>query len=132
GEERFRVEVIRADVLKLTISQAGRFDEQPTVAVVSVPTEVVDFEVEDTADGVTLRTRAMRLVITKRPFGLAAYRPDDSIIFEDEKDDTGASRGYLQLNDCFMVSRTIGLNDPVYGLGQKTGPGNRRGRKLVL
>jgi alpha-glucosidase len=132
GEERLRVEVIRADVLKLAISQAGRFDEQPTFAVAGVPTESVSFEIEDNADSVTLRTSALRLVITKRAFGLAAYRSDGSVIFEDEKDDNGASRGFLQLNDCFLVSRTMGQHDPVYGLGQKTGPSNRRGRKLVL
>jgi len=132
GEERFRVEVIRADVLKLTISQAGHFDEQPTFAVSGAASEVVKFELDDSADSITLRTSAMRLVITKRAFGLAAYRTDGSVIFEDEKDDTGQSRGFLQLNDCFLVSRSMGLHDPVYGLGQKTGSSNRRGRKLVL
>jgi alpha-glucosidase len=132
GEERFRVEVIRADVLKLAISQAGRFDEQPTFAVASLPSEAVKFEVEDGADAITLRTGALRLVITKRAFGLAAYRNDGSVIFEDDKDDAGQSRGFLQLNDNFLVSRKIGLHDPIYGLGQKTGASNRRGRKLVL
>jgi alpha-glucosidase len=132
GEERLRVEVVRADVLKLAISQAGRFDEQPTFAVVSLPRESATFELDDEAETVTLRTSALRLVITKRAFGLAAYRTDSSVIFEDEKDEHGQSRGYLQLNDCFLVSRTMGQHDPVYGLGQKTGPSNRRGRKLVL
>ncbi len=132
GEERFRVEVVRADVLKLAISQAGRFDEQPTFAVANAPTDRVPFDVEDTAETLTLRTSALQLVVTKRPFGLAAYRTDGSIIFEDEKDESGGSRGFLQLNDCFLVSRTLGLHDPIYGLGQKTGPSNRRGRKLVL
>jgi alpha-glucosidase len=132
GEERFRVEVLRADVLKLAISQAGKFDEQPTFAVQGTPSESVPFEIEDGADTITLRTSALKLVITKRAFGLAAYRTDGSPIFEDEKDDQGQSRGFLQLNDCFLVSRTMGLHDPVYGLGQKTGPSNRRGRKLVL
>jgi alpha-glucosidase len=132
GEERFRVDVIRADVLKLAISQAGRFDEQPTFAVSATEHGAVSFEIDDSADSVTLRTSALRLVITKRAFGLCAYRTDGSVIFEDDKDDTGQSRGFLQLNDCFLVSRTIGLHDPVYGLGQKTGSSNRRGRKLVL
>ena len=132
GEERFRVEVVRADVLKLAISQAGRFDEQPTFAVVSLPKEPVPFELDDHPETVTLRTSALRLVITKRVFGLAAYRTDGSVIFEDEQDEHGHSRGYLQLNDSFLVSRTMGPHDPVYGLGQKTGPSNRRGRKLVL
>ncbi|MDF3071395.1 MAG: Alpha-glucosidase, partial [Polyangiaceae bacterium] len=132
GEERFRVEVIRADVVKLAISQAGKFDEQPTFAVVSGPREVVPFEIEDSEATVTLRTSALRLVVTKRPFGLSAYRADGTVLFEDDADEDGQSRGFLQLNDCFLVSRKMGLHDAVYGLGQKTGPSNRRGRKLVL
>jgi len=124
--------VIRADVLKLAISQAGRFDEHPTYAVVDAPREAVPFEIEDGAERVVLRTSALQLVIEKRAFGLAAYRADGSVIFEDEKDEHGQSRGFLQLNDCFLVSRKMGLHDPVYGLGQKTGKSDRRGRKLVL
>jgi alpha-glucosidase len=132
GEERFRAEFVRADVLKLAISQAGRFDEQPTFAVSAAPGEPQRFEIEEAADTITLKSSALRLVISKRPFGLAAYRADGSVIFEDERDEQGNSRGYLQLNDCFLVSRVLGLHDPIYGLGQKTGPSNRRGRKLVL
>jgi alpha-glucosidase len=132
GDERFRVDVLRANLLKLAISQAGRFDERPTFAVSGSASEVVSFELDDEADIVTLRTSALRLVISKRPFGLACYRADGSVVFEDETDDAGQSRGFLQLNDCFLVSRRMGLHDPVYGLGQKTGASNRRGRKLVL
>src|SRR6478736_4461192 len=78
GEERFRVEVVRADVLKLAVSQAGRFDEQPTFAVAGPPSDRVQFEIEDGAETITVRTSALRLVITKRAFGLAAYRADGS------------------------------------------------------
>lgn len=132
GDEKFRVDVIRPDVLKLAISQAGQFDEQPTFAVCATPSDTPEFEVEDSAGSVTIRTSAMRLVITKQPFGLAAYRTDGSVVFEDEKDERGHSCGYLQLNDSFLISRMMGPHDPIYGLGQKTGASNRRGRKLVL
>src|ERR1041384_6892848 len=114
GEERFRAEVVRADVLKLAISQGGKFDEQPTFAVVDSPREAVPFEIEDGAEQVVLRTSALTLSISKRAFGLAAHRADGTVIFEDEKDEHGQSRGFLQLNDCFLVSRKIGLHDPVY------------------
>ncbi len=132
GEELFRVEVLRPDVLKLAISQAGRFEQQPTFAVAQEPAERYPFEIEEGDACVVVRTSALRLVITRRPFGLAAYRADGSVLFEDETDEHGQSRGLLQLNDSFVVSRRMGERDAVYGLGQKTGRGNRRGRKLVL
>ncbi|RYZ03164.1 MAG: DUF4968 domain-containing protein [Myxococcales bacterium] len=132
GDERFSAEVMRADVLKLALSQGGKLDEQPTFAVVGAPREPVPFELEDSAEQVVLSTSALRLVVRKRPFALSAYRADGSVLFEDEEDEQGQSRGFLQLNDSFVVSRKMGLHDAVYGLGQKTGRSNRRGRKLVL
>jgi alpha-glucosidase len=36
------------------------------------------------------------------------------------------------LNDSFVLSRKIGKHDPIYGLGEKTGSFNRRGRDFTL
>jgi alpha-glucosidase len=132
GEERFRVDVVQADVLRLAVSRAGQFDEHPTFAVVAGEHAAVPFEIDDHAERVTLSTSALRLVVTKRPFALACHRTDGSVVFEDDVDEAGHGRGFLQLNDNFLISRRIGQHDPIYGLGQKTGASNRRGRKLVL
>ena len=52
GDERLRVEVLRADILRLKISRGGRFDEQPTLAVVDGALAALggsaEFTVEDT------------------------------------------------------------------------------------
>jgi hypothetical protein len=34
GDERFKAEVVRADILRLAISRAGAWDERPTFATV--------------------------------------------------------------------------------------------------
>ncbi|HXI55979.1 MAG TPA: TIM-barrel domain-containing protein, partial [Polyangia bacterium] len=84
-----------------------------------------------TTESVTLDTGQVRLVITRRPFALDAYRSDGSVIFEDQRDSLG-NGGYLQLNDSFIVNRRIGAHDTIYGLGEKTGHFDRRGRKFIL
>src|SRR5882724_1113197 len=132
GEEKFRADVIRPDLLRLKISQAGRFDEQPTFAPCFQMPEPPPFRVIDGPDAVTVDTGRLRLVISKRPFGLDAYRSDGSAIFEDDRDEAGRSRGYLQLNDWFIVTRRIAPHDSIYGLGQKTGRFDRRGRKFIM
>jgi alpha-glucosidase len=132
GEERFRVDVLRDDVLRLKISQAGKFDENPTFAVAVPMTGAAPFEFEETEEVATLSTECMRLVISKRPFGLEAYRRDGTIIFQDDRDGAGRARGYLQLNDSFIVTRRIGAHDSVFGLGQKACRFDRRGRNFVL
>ncbi|MEA2700723.1 MAG: alpha-glucosidase, partial [Myxococcales bacterium] len=89
------------------------------------------FQVSETPESVTLDTGQVRLVITRQPFALDAYRSDGSVIFEDQRDSLG-NGGYLQLNDSFIVNRRIGAHDTIYGLGEKTGHFDRRGRKFIL
>jgi alpha-glucosidase len=131
GEEKFRADVLRPDLLRLKISQAGRFDEHPTFATSFLMPEPPPFRVTEGDDSVTLETAAVRLVISRRPFGIDAYRSDGTVLFEDHRED-GGSRGYLHLNDGFAVTRRIGAHDTIYGLGQKTGRFDRRGRKFIL
>jgi alpha-glucosidase len=131
GEEKFRADVLRPEVLRLKISQAGRFDENPTFATTLPPQEAPPFEVKEDEATITLDTGLIRLVISKRPFGLDAYRADGSVIFEDHRDESG-NHGYRQLNDSFIVTRRMGAHDSIYGLGEKTGRFDRRGRKFIL
>ncbi|HEX2882510.1 MAG TPA: hypothetical protein VHO25_23480, partial [Polyangiaceae bacterium] len=105
GEERFRVDVIRKDILRLKVSQANRFDETPTAATCFEMPESPQFEVRQNDASITLTTESMELVISRHPFALAAYRRDGTKIFEDFRDDAGVPRGYLQLNDAFVVTR---------------------------
>src|SRR5258706_2899244 len=121
GDEKFRVDVVRPDLLRLKISQAGHFDESPTFAASFHMPAPSAFRAIDGPDAITLETDSLRLVIHKKPFGLDAYRDDGSVVFEDDRDDEGESCGYLHLNDAFIVSRRIAAHDAIYGLGQKTG-----------
>jgi len=132
GDEKFRVDVVRPDLLRLKISQAGHFDESPTFAASFQMPAPSAFRAKDGPDAITLETERLRLVIHKRPFALDAYRTDGSVVFEDDRDDEGGSRGYQYLNDAFIVSRRIAAHDAIYGLGQKTGSFDRRGRKFIL
>jgi alpha-glucosidase len=132
GDEKFRVDVLRPDLLRLKISQAGRFDESPTHATSFQMPEAPPFRVIEGDKAISLDTGRVRLVISRHPFGLDAYRSDGSVIFEDHRDEAGRSRGYLHLNDWFIVSRRMTPHDSIYGLGQKTGPFDRRGRKFIL
>jgi alpha-glucosidase len=132
GEEKVRVDVLFPDVLRLKISQAGSFDESPTFAACFEMPAPPPFEIRDAPGEVVLETARVRLRISKRPFAMDAYREDGSVIFEDYRDEAGQARGYLQLNDAFVVTRRMGRRDAIYGLGEKTGAFDRRGRDYVL
>ncbi|WP_298457443.1 TIM-barrel domain-containing protein [uncultured Cellulomonas sp.] len=133
GRERLRVDVVRDDVVRLAISRGGVFDEQPTHAVCVDPlaTEVdVDVTVEDG----TARVRTARLVVSVGldPFRLDVHRTDGTPVVETAVDDDGRPWAYATLNDAFVVRRRCRPEDAVYGLGEKTGRLNRRGRDFTL
>lgn len=129
--EKFRVEVLRADVVRLKISQAGKFDEEPTFAISITDPPGAPFAVEEEVDRVVLTTDALRVVVEKSPFTFHAYRTDGSPIFESGSSETGPE-AYAFLNDSFVVTRKQGRHDSFFGLGEKSGPSNRRGKKYVM
>lgn len=137
GGERLRVQVLRADVLRIQISRNGRFEEKPTCAVVDGGTEALggerEFSVEETAETVRIVTAAMTLTVGKAPFRLDAHRADGSVIFETAVDDeSGEPWTYATLNDEWVVTRRCEASDSFYGLGEKTGRFDRKGRDFTL
>ena len=135
--ERLRVEVLRADVLRLKISREGKFDERPTCAVVEDGPVALggsaDHTVQETPEYVKIVTSGMTLRIGKSPFRLDAYRVDGTPIFETataEKD--GPPWTYATLNDEWVVTRRCQPADAFYGLGEKTGRFDRKGRDFSL
>jgi len=131
--ELLRVEVIRADVVRLKISRGGVFDEQPTFAVcASLEETPAEFTVEDDHERAIIRTPRMTVTVQKKPFRIEALRADGSIIFETHQDHMKNCWAYGTLNDEFVVRRKCRREDAFFGLGEKTGSFNRKGRNFAL
>ncbi|WP_149203002.1 glycoside hydrolase family 31 protein [Actinotalea subterranea] len=133
GAERLRVDVVRPDVVRVAVSRGGRFEDVPTHAVCVDPLALdVPFELEE-ADGVVrLRTAQVVVSVHLEPFRLDVHRGDGSRVAETFQDGDGRWWPYATLNDAFVVRRRCGLQDAIYGLGEKTGRQNRRGRDFTL
>lgn len=134
--ELLRVDVIKSDLLRIKISQAGRFDEQPSHSVVAdfeaVPTSQRQFELEVSKTSATLKTSALELRLAFDPFHITIRRTDGSLVFDTALDGAGQPLTYSTLNDAFTLSRAADPTDAIYGLGEKTGKQNRRGRDFTL
>ena len=137
-DELIKVEVIKDDLMRIAISRGGKFDENPTYALAIDPIAEATkaggtaFNITESNDKIHVITAAMTLEIVREPFSLNAYRADGSAIFETASDRDGKPRAYSVLNDAFVLRRKIGKLDPIYGLGEKTGSFNRRGRDFTL
>lgn len=131
--EFLRIDVIRDDIIRLKISRGQRFDESPTFAVCAdLDATSTDFTIEESDEAVRVHTARMVLTLYPNPFRLSAHRPDGSTIFETLQAPDGTPWTYATLNDQFMVGRVCRREDGFFGLGEKAGPFNRKGREYTL
>ena len=85
--ELLRLELVRSDVLKVTMSRGGRFEETPTYALCVDPfAEPVSFRVDRSDDRVQLVTDAMIVTLWLDPFRLDVHRADGSAVVETGSD----------------------------------------------
>lgn len=131
--ETLRLDLLRDDVVRVKVSRGGVFDESPTFAVCADPlSENVRFDVER-ADGVVrLSSSALVISLWLEPFRLDVHRPDGSAVVETAQDAEGHHWAYATLNDAFAIRRRCRPEDAIYGLGEKTGSNNRKGRDFTL
>lgn len=131
--EQLRLDLVRDDVIRVKISRGGVFDEEPTFAVCANPlAENVAFDVEHGDGVVRLRTAALVAALHLDPFRLDVHRPDGTPVAQTAQDGAGAPWAYATLNDAFAIRRRCLPDDAIYGLGEKTGSHNRRGRDFTL
>jgi alpha-glucosidase len=138
--ETLAAEFVAADTLRLRISRQGRFPDRPSEAVCAAwRPEPGDFTVTpEHADGaaapvaVVLANAALRLRVGLAPFLIEVRRADGSLLLASAADASGRSLAYGELNDAFALVRRCGPQDAFYGLGEKSGAFNRRGRRFTL
>jgi len=131
--EALRIEPVAADVVRIQLSRGGAFDDQPTYAVCVDPFEG-DVEWRAESDDASWRLVTSDLVVTLwlEPFRLDVHRTDGSVVLETAADEDGHHWAYATLNDAWTTRRRIGADDAIYGLGEKGGRHNRRGRDFTM
>jgi alpha-glucosidase len=131
--EQLKIDAVRADVLRIKISRGGVFDEPPTFAVCVDPLATqVDFHVAQDEERVQLITSACIASLWLNPFRIDVHRTDGSPVIETAQDADGHYWAYATLNDSFAIRRRCRQEDAIFGLGEKSGRHNRKGRDFTL
>lgn len=131
--EQLRVDLVREDLVRVKISRGRRFDEHPTFALCVDPlSEEVEFSLEQDDGVARLRTASMVVSLFLFPFRLDVHRADGTPVVETSQDSDGRYWAYATLNDAFTIRRRCRQEDAIYGLGEKTGGNNRKGRDFTL
>ena len=130
--ERLRIDLVRDDVVRIKMSRGGVFDEAPTHAVCVDPlAEPADFRFERDDECVRSgrptwwsRCGSTRSALTSTaptgPRRRGSSRPE------------GRYWTYATLNDSFTIRRRCGGADRIFGLGEKSGRHDRKGRDFTL
>jgi alpha-glucosidase len=131
--EQLRVDVVRADVVRVKMSRGGVFDETPTVAVCVDPlADDVEFSFGHDDEQARLVTSDLVVTLWLDPFRLDVHRTDGTPVMETAADGDGRYWAYATLNDAFTLRRKYRHEDAIFGLGEKGGRHNRRGRDFTM
>jgi alpha-glucosidase len=131
--EQLKIDVVRPDVLRIKISRGGVFDDPPTFAVCVDPLAApAEFRVEPGSDVVRLTTETCVASLWLDPFRIDVHRSDGSPVIETAQDHDGHYWAYATLNDAFTTRRRCRQEDAIFGLGEKTGRHNRKGRDFTM
>jgi alpha-glucosidase len=125
--EKVRFEFVKDDVLKIKISQAQKFDANPTFAVIHDEFGSVETNIRETAKTVTVSSSKLSVKISKSPFKFDVVRSDGSKVIA-----SVSGSAYKFLNNQWMVERKTAIDDVFLGLGEKTGGANIKGRSLTM
>jgi alpha-glucosidase len=123
-----RIELLDSDLVRIRVNPSGAFSSQDSGAVVSLGLHKPGAQITDNGDAVIAATSLATVTVFKSPFQVVILRPDGSTVSAD------APSGVLwDANSGVILDQKIA--DPAevfFGLGERGGPINRRGRSIVM
>lgn len=125
GESAVAATALSPQILRLRYAPDGRFPREHSWAVVRRDFGPVDAQVIEAADHVDLLTSGLRLRVERAPLRLRVLDADGRRLVVDD-----AERGLSHAGAAVRAAWRLDDTDHVYGLGEKTGPLDKRGRNL--
>jgi len=126
GEAREQIVALRDDLLRIRIARKGALPEDASWAV---PADARHLSVNVTpdiaADHVGFRTNALRVEIDKKSLSLTVHDLNGNVLQQD-------ARPTRFDGDAFRIYKTMGVDEHFFGLGDKTGPLDRRDEAFTL
>lgn len=124
SKEKFRVQVYNPSLIRITITRLNEFEDF-SYAVVANPTDT-PYEITETAAEIFLRTSAATLQINKDKIRFRFLNAKNEIINEDD-----FAFGTSWNGEQVTTYKKLQPGERFIGLGEKTGPLDRRGNGYV-
>lgn len=126
--EQCEILFLKENMLRIRISQGGKFIESPSKACVKHQFANENIAVANRKNILQISGKQLTVKVDKENFSLTILRQDGSTILAPTKE----APFYQFQNNHFIVNRESKPNDHIYGLGEKTGHLDRHGRTLTL
>ena len=126
GGVRIKVTALRDDVLRVTYARGNSFPEDASWAVLPTSRQSsVPISIDRSGDHFGFRTRTLAVEVDKKTLELTVLDLSGNVLEQD-------ARPLRFDGDAFRIYKTMPLNEHFFGLGDKTGPLDRRDEAFTL
>ncbi len=126
GEARMQVIALRQNVVRIRVSRSKEFAEDASWAVLPESSQSRTAVLPTiTVDAVGFQTETLRVTVSRLTFGLTVSDLNGNVIQQD-------ARSIEFYGDAFRVCKHMPSDEHYFGLGDKTGPLDRRGQAFTL
>jgi alpha-glucosidase len=122
-----RVEAVADGTLHVRFAPTGSFSSLATGATIA-PATPAHAQVFDTADAVYIVAPAFIAGVMKKPYGVAVWRPDGTLV----QADVSPAVGWDPASGVVFTRKWAPPDERYYGFGERGGPLNRRGRTFAM
>lgn len=128
NKARVMLQFCSGQVVKVWISANGIFEKKnESFAVINEKLGELSIKVNEEDAAYEIFTDQLRVRINKAPFQLMIFDKYQKLLFSDFKD-----RGFVKENSRISAYKTLRSDEQFFGLGEKAGPINRRGRSYKM
>ncbi len=126
GRAKVRITVFRDGVIRVRVAPQGAFPKDSSWAVMEAP-EPPSVKIEDTRDELRMTAGSVIVIVKKSPLLISFADAAGHVLLADEP-----TLPMAWDNQRVRIWKKMPLEENYYGLGDKTGPMNRRNRAFTM
>jgi alpha-glucosidase len=129
NKQKVALKLCSSGVVKIWYSPTGNFTRNnPSFAVINEELEeMTNIQVEEQAQSYEIFTSKLRIRVNKNPFQLQLFDKYQKLLLSDFKD-----QGLLSDSGKIISYKSLRIDEQFFGLGEKSGPLNKRGRSYKM
>ena len=127
GPHQLRIQFLTDAIVRITLARNGKWPRGPEYAVARHDWPGARIQFREDEQTIELQSDLLRIRITRKPCRLAFYNAGDDLLNQDDP-----AFGMAWDGDEVAVFKTLLQGEQFFGLGEKVGPLNKRGREWVM